>query len=45
MIKPALELAQSFQALYIIADYQALTTPLQTDFKIEMISEKFVAHR
>ena len=26
MIKPALELAQSFQAFYFIADYHALTT-------------------
>ena len=26
MIKPALELAQDYQALYFIADYHALTT-------------------
>ncbi len=26
MIKPALELSRSFQALYFIADYHALTT-------------------
>lgn len=26
MIKPALELAQTYQALYFIADYHALTT-------------------
>ena len=31
MIKPALELAKEFQALYFIADYHALTTVKDPD--------------
>jgi tryptophanyl-tRNA synthetase len=31
MIRPALELAQEFQAMYFIADYHALTTVKDAD--------------
>ena len=32
MIKPALELVQSYRVLYFIADYHALTTERNYDF-------------
>ena len=46
MIKPAIELAQSFQALYFIADYHALTTtrePNQLKQKIYEVAATWLA--
>ena len=46
MIKPAIELAQSFQALYFIADYHALTTtrePNQLKQRIYKVAATWLA--